>query len=177
MARLVSQLKSQVGSLLQAHRVLILPLLFCLLAGLIWPLSFFLADRLTVRWRTDEYQLVTGPGWIRYSHDPRLSLPHQPGLENSFFLLDAQRRSLLRYPSIFAGGGSYRSYFPLWLVTAGAVLFATGLIISHIRIRLRYKPGHCSHCGYDLRFSPERCPECGTPRETASAHSQLTTDH
>jgi hypothetical protein len=164
MAALVSQVTSKARTALEPHRVLVLPLLLCLLAGSVWPVSFFVADRLTFYWRWNELQLITGPGWFRYSHE-HTSLPWDISLKNSCFLLDAQRRSLLQYPSVFASGGSYRFYLPLWTVTAGALLFASGLIISHIRIRQRYKPGCCVHCGYDLRFSPDRCPECGTPRE------------
>jgi hypothetical protein len=163
MAIFYSKMKSKVRN----NRVLIAPLLLCLLVSLIWPASFLIADRLTIRHGTDEFQLATGPGWVRYSHDSHVASLDQPRFHNSCFALDAQRRNLLQYPGVYRNAAGYRCYLPLWLIAAGAMLFASGLIISHIRLRLKFKPGCCPQCGYDLRFSPERCPECGRPREGA----------
>ena len=60
--------------------------------------------------------------------------------------------------------------FPFWCVAM--VLAAGGLpsVLSVMR-RLRRKPGHCRHCGYDLRATPDRCPECGTVPGKKVEHS------
>jgi hypothetical protein len=105
--------------------------------------------------------MTTGPGWIALTNGS-YNVTQPNGFQSYFLTIDAAHRSALPYTRIYSVAGDHRFYFPLWMLSDALLIVAVGLVISHIRSRLSYKPGLCEMCGYDLRASPDRCPECGT---------------
>ncbi len=57
--------------------------------------------------------------------------------------------------------GRVTLYLPLWLPLSALAVATAALWWLD---RRRYRPGHCTHCGYNLTGNTTgRCPECGTP--------------
>ena len=133
----------------------------CLLVILLWPASYFWSDGVRMMGLNHRVEVTTGPGWVAFTYGSDHRNIREPFIQNHFVSIDAGHRSALAYTRIYSSPGDYRFYFPLWMLSLIVAVMAAAMVISDLRRRQNYRPGHCANCGYDLRATPERCPECG----------------
>jgi hypothetical protein len=138
-----------------------IPIGICLMLAISWPASYFWSEGFRIIRGYHCIEITTGPGWIVLTNR-QFNIEKSFSFQNYFLTIDAAHRSALSYTRIYSLPGDQRFYFPLWMFSLSMGLLAGGLVISHIRQQLNYKPGLCEKCGYDLRATPDRCPECGS---------------
>jgi hypothetical protein len=166
----------------------ILSISLCLIATILWPISYASGVQLSVRnGKGGRYALVTTPGsmgLIVADGEPRDAVSLN-GLTRSFGGTAASATDPLRWywtvPSTRFGFGTSESsatimyeeikatskvsakgwYVPTWLIALLAFLGPTWWYLARRRREYRLENGLCMFCGTDMSASPYRCPSCG----------------
>lgn len=166
----------------------ILSISLCLIATILWPISYRTGVQLSVRNGAGaRYAVVTTPGemgLVVVWGEPRNAIALN-GLTHSFGVPSAASTDPLRWfwvdPETRFGFGRSEGeatimyqeiknasqvsakgwHVPIWLVSLVTFAGPTWWYFARRRREYRLDNGLCMYCGTDMSASPYRCPACG----------------
>ena len=142
-----------------------LSLLLSIAAAVLWVRSYWRHDEWYARHHRLVLQLNTGDGalmvvWLVDAYDQGSGVHWEALPTGAPVFSPRPLREFYFERHADRWGSDWSVVFPLWCVTAAALMPAAVALLRR-RARRRSR-GLCPTCGYDLRATPGRCPECGT---------------
>lgn len=166
----------------------ILSIVLCLIATILWPISYASGVQVSVRnGAGGRYALVTTPGsmgLIVVSGEPRDAVAFN-ALTKSFNAATTSATDPLQWywtrPNTKFGFGKSQHdatitypeikntvkvkskgwHVPIWLLALLTFIGPTWWYLARRRREYRLENGLCMYCGTDMSASPYRCPACG----------------